>query len=531
MRSVPATTRRLLLCPLLLAALLAPGCGDGVTAPMGGLDLPTKQGMIHGAQDGPARAFLGLPFAAPPVGDNRFRPPQPAPSFAGVRDATAYGKTCPQFNPTTGAYDEKTSEDCLTLNVWTPTAPSSPRPVMVWLHGGGFVLGSGSEDLYVGTNLAAAGDVVVVTVNYRLGALGFLAHPALAAEDPGHPSSGNYGLLDQQAALRWVQSNIAAFGGDPKNVTLFGESAGGISVCQQLVSPGAAGLFHRAIVESGPCVVLPAPTRATWEAQGEALAKALSCGGDAPALRTCLRVKSAREVAGALPRRTEIIFGEGYAWTPHQDGVVLPDSPLALLKAGRGARVPLLVGANRDEGTIFFALGAKVENEADARKALGAIMPAAQVDAVLNQYKLASYPTPKDAALQVMADAFACDARRLARLHSAHSPVFEYHFTRAFQWAIPNLGAFHSAELPFIFKNPYTFINLKDEEKPLSDAMQSYWTRFAAKGDPNGGAPTGGVAWPAYTSDGDQHLKLDLTIETGSGLRKSACDFWDTLLP
>ena len=523
--------------PLLAAATLL-GCGGSnlPPSPDGGdtppsLEIQTAQGKVKGSLDGAVRVFLGLPFAAPPVGDNRFKPPRPAASWNGVREANAYGPQCPQFNQGSGLFDEKASEDCLTLNVWSPAAKGAPRPVMVWIHGGAFILGSGSEPTYQGRNLAEAGDVVVVTVNYRLGPLGFLAHPALTTEDGARPSSGNYGILDQQAALAWVKANIAAFGGDPGNVTLFGESAGGMSVCAQLVAPGAKGLYHRAIDQSGPCLAFPLPSRAIWEAQGEALAKAAGCAGDAAAIRACLRKKTPKEILTALPRRLELIFGEGASWTPHLDGVVLPEQTSAALKAGQGAKVPLLIGANRDEGKLFLALGAKVDTEMQLRAALGSLYPPAVTDKIIAFYKPKA-PTPKDQALAALNDAFVCDARRVARLHeAAGQSVFYYHFSRPFKWIFPDLGAFHSAEIPFIFDNPYVFISITEEDRPLAKAMQGYWTRFARAGNPNPDPLRNTIQWPAYRAAGDTHLGLDLTIATGTGLRKEACDFWDGLLP
>ena len=212
------------------------------------LRVATESGVVHGEKDGTIRHFLGIPYAAPPVGPLRWKPPQRAPAWQGTRDATVVGTQCPQTLSYSGAsYDE----DCLFLNVWTPSG-AHDLPVMVWLHGGAFIFGSGGDKYYDGSKLAQHG-VVVVTINYRLGVLGFLAHPALDVEDPSFPSSGNYGLLDQEAALAWVQRNIAAFGGDPKQVTLFGESAGGFSTCVQYLSSHTAGLFERAIAESGLC--------------------------------------------------------------------------------------------------------------------------------------------------------------------------------------------------------------------------------------------------------------------------------------
>jgi para-nitrobenzyl esterase len=508
--------------------------GAGGAAPVAQpTEVATEAGVVVGLVDGDTRKFLGVPFAAPPTGDARFRPPQPVAAWSGKRDAKAFGKQCPQFQASlTGGeakYDASTSEDCLTLNVYAPASLATPRPVMVWLHGGGYTTGSGSEPVYEGTNLSVAGDVVVVTLNYRLGPLGFAAHEALSAEDPKHAVSGNYGLLDQRAALAWVKANIAAFGGDPGNVTLFGESAGAMSVCMHLVSPGSAGLFHRAITESGVCPIFPIMTKEAEEAQGKALADALGCAGDAAAIRSCLRAKPAQEIVEALPLKAEVIFGEGVAWGPNVDGVELVDQPRAVLAAKKQAKVPLLVGSNKDEGTMFVkVLGAHFESAAGLETTMANAFGASFATALAERYDFANAKDLDAVAIQLIGDAFVCDARRTARLHvAAGNAAFLYHFTRPFKVLLPDLGVFHSAELPFVWQNPYLLSQLTADDMPLSDAVQGYWTRFAAKGDPNG---AGAVAWPAYGA-GDEHLGLDVTIEAGSALRKDACDWLDGVLP
>ncbi len=512
------------------------GAGGGVAAPVAQpLEVKVEQGAVAGeAASEKTRAFRGIPFAAPPTGGNRFRPPQPAAPWSGVRDAKALGKACPQFKSSLGSgeakFDETTSEDCLTLNVWAPAAIATPRPVMVWVHGGGYQSGSGGDPVYEGTSLSEAGDVVIVTMNYRLGALGFAAHEALSAEDAAHPTSGNYGILDQRAALAWVRKNVAAFGGDPGNVTLFGESAGAMSVCMHLVAPGSAGLYHRAITESGICPVFPLLTKDAELAQGKALAAALGCEGDAAAIRSCLRAKTPAQLVTALPLKAEIIFGEGVSWGPNVDGVELPSQPREALAAKQQAKVPLLLGSNRDEGTMFVkVLGAHFEDAAAIEATMAKAFSPAFASALADRYQFAAAKDLDAVAIELLGDAFVCDARRTARLHvAAGNPVYLYHFTRPYKVLIPDLGVFHSAELPFVWGNPFLFANLQEDDLPLSAAVQGYWTRFAAAGDPNGG---GAVAWPAYAPSSDRHLGLDLTIEAGSGLRKDACDWLDGALP
>ena len=523
-----ATAARWLLSMSGLVSSLS-GCGEatmdsGDPGVAQGLEVRTAQGPVRGRLQDGSRAFLGLAYAAPPVGENRFRAPQPPPVHSGVLDASETGPACPQLAK--GALDIGTSEDCLTLNIWAPSKSITPRPVMVFLHGGGFNSGSGGLPLYEGKHLSATQDVVVVTLNYRLGPLGFFSHSALSAESG--QGTGNFGLLDQQAALAWVRDNIAAFGGDKDNVTLFGESAGGMSVCYQLVSPKSAGLFRRAIVQSGPCSTLRPPTQSESEAQGEVLAKKVGCTmGDAATLARCLRSVPLSTLMTALPLKPEIIFGDGYAWTPSVGNPVLPVTPQAALAGGQFHRMPIVVGANKDEGTAFVALGVKLDTEAEIRTALASLFSPITVDTVIRHY--GSTPIGPETGLRLLGDAFVCDARRLARWTAAASvPTFYYHFTREFAYLLPNLGAFHGAELPYLFHTPLEFISIKPHEEGFSAQLQGYWARFAATGDPNG---SGAVSWPKHDRASDRSLRLDLETRVESGLRQADCDFWDTLLP
>ncbi len=304
-------------------------------------------GMVQGEIDGGSRRFLGIPFAKPPVGNLRWRPPQPPDPWEGVLQANQMSPPCAQLAAlTTPASD---NEDCLYLNVWAPPAPSGPLPVMLWIHGGGNTSGSTADQIplgvgglfYNGRNLAETRDVVIVTTNYRLNIFGFLSHPALNAEDPEYPYSGNQALLDQVAALEWVRDNIAAFGGDPGNVTIFGESAGSFDVCYHVASPLSRGLFHRAISESGGCT-----TRSTTSAEAvqrtETLIDSIGCGAAEDAL-ACLR---------ALPVATLLANAGGF--DPIVDGGFLPDQPRTLYDNGDYAKVPYILGSNSDEGTLFL---------------------------------------------------------------------------------------------------------------------------------------------------------------------------------
>ena len=478
---------------------------------------------------GATRAFLGIPFAAPPVGELRWKPPQPAAAWSEVLDATHRGPACAQLGAISPTFDESSSEDCLTLNVWAPAdAGASPAPVLLWIHGGTFIIGSGGEPQYDGQRLAEATGSVVVTINYRLGPLGFLGLAALRGEDPAYPSAGMYGFEDQRAALAWTRDNIAAFGGDATNVTVFGESAGAFSVCYHLLSPKSAGLFQRAIIESGACASSLAATQTAAEAQADKLAVALGCTGtDALA---CLRAKPADALLLALPAGAADIFGAN-RWGPVVDGWNLADDPRALLEAGEIAAVPTILGSNANEGTLFFALGPTMVTDDAAYLALVESLVPGQGQEVVDQYPSAMYASPQAAAADVVGDAaFVCPARRTARaLAKAGIPAFLYHFTHAPSGALlPDLGAFHSSEISFVFGNPSLLLpdSPSAEEAPLLEAMTGYWGRMAAKGDPNG---EGAVEWPAYTMAGDENLVLDLAVSQQSGLKEARCDFWDTI--
>jgi para-nitrobenzyl esterase len=498
---------------------------DMSPAPSMGLSLSTEGGMVHGKTVGASRAFLGIPYAAPPVGALRWKPPQPAAAWSTPLEAVAVGPMCPQLQRLSAAFDDNTQEDCLTLNVWTP-AVAAARPVMVFIHGGTFIAGSGGLPLYDGQHLSEAGGAVVVTINYRLGPLGFMGHAGLTVEDPNYKSSGNYGIEDQRAGLRWVKANIASFGGDPANVTVFGESAGAQSVLTHLVSKGSAGLFQRAIVESG--YYITDPTQAAAEAQGAQLAAAVTCNDADPAKQVaCLRGKTAKEIVLALPT-SETSLG-GVSWGPVVDGLNLTDQPFAQLRRGAFAHVPLLIGTNGNEGTIFL-FQSTIANETDYHNLLAMLLGDAIATKVQAEYPSANYPTPKAALADALGDGlFVCPTRQVARASdAAGDPTFVYHFTHAITFIIPDLGAFHGSELPFVFNTSFAGFTPSGPEIPLSQSMMGYWTRFAASSSPEGG---GAVDWPAFHTASDQHLVLDLTIAMGSGLKKAHCDFWDGILP
>ena len=511
-----------------------PGTGLARTGP---LVVRTDKGAVHGLVSGDAREFLGIPYAAPPVGSLRWRRPQPAMRWQGVRDATKPGSTCAQTGSiATGVPNTSTAEDCLYLNVYAPRDASFRRlPVMVWIHGGGFTGGAGS--IYDASVIAPKGNAIVVTINYRLGALGYLALPSLDSESADH-SSGDYGLMDQQAALRWVRRNAAAFGGDARNVTIFGESAGAASVCDNMASPTAAGLFTRAIAESG--CLLGQPSQQAAEQHGGSFAASLGCSDPATAA-ACLRAKPVSDLLNAPG-------GGLLSWAPVTGGSTLPLPVATAFAEGRYAHVPLLNGTNRDEGRFFVAL------EFDA---LGHPLTAAQYQQilaasygsnaaqVLAHYPLSAYASPDLAYASVLTDTlFSCPALQADNL-AWRSRVYGYEFADpsppndfGLTFSFP-LGAAHSTELQYVFQR----IPLLDTVPPftpsqlaLSDQMIGYWTRFAATGDPNGflGFPRTGAAgpyWPLFTPQRGQIQDLVPrgTHPSTGFAAEHQCAFWNQL--
>ncbi|MDL2717204.1 MAG: carboxylesterase family protein [Acidobacteriota bacterium] len=477
--------------------------------------VPTSGGTVRGFLAGQALVYRGIPYAAPPLGALRFRPPVLPDPWTTVRDASAFGSVCAQA---TGSGQVVGSEDCLVLNVWAPATPSLPRaPVVFWIHGGGNVQGAGSLPVYDGEAFVEKGGVVVVTINYRLSTLGFLAHPALDSEST-QGVSGNGGLLDQIAALQWVRRNIAAFGGDPDRVLVGGESAGGADVCSLLASPLSKGLFTRALIESGRC---SQPTLREVEADGAAVVDAAGCGG-APDVAACLRAVSAETLVSAA--RTDAV-----AYGPNVDGFVLLESPLDALSAGTHHHVPLLVGANADETSLDAP---SLPTDAAYRSAIFFLYGGSLGARVLAAYPSSAFATPQKAWIAATTDEiYVCPARRIARAAAPRQtePVFRYFFTKALDsTSAASYGAYHSLELPFVFGTLDKFPGFtpSDRERVLSDAMNGYWSRFAANGDPN--AP-GRVPWPRYDAALDGYLELDNVIAPGAGVRTSRCDFWDAI--
>jgi carboxylesterase type B len=522
-----------LLGVVVVCALLLGTAPVAMANPSGGADgrdagtlAHVDTGLVRGSRAGGVDSFLGIPYARPPTGDLRWRPPQAGEPWRGVRDAVAYGNRCPALASTNGPRSE--TEDCLFLNVQRPANahPGDRLPVYFWIHGGGLL--NGSSNQHDGSLIVNTTGIVVVTINYRLGVFGFLAHPALTGEAG---QSGNYGFLDQQAALRWVQSNIAAFGGDPRQVTIGGESAGGWSVCAHLSAPGSQGLFAKAVIQSGSCA---SQTLQQAEATGTSIAQSLGCTDDATAAQ-CLRAQSAARLVDATPARP-IEFVHGVP--------VLPQDPDVAVRAGSFAHVPVLIGANRDEGRTFavgFIGQTKDQYVAFVQATFGA-----RADAVL-----ALYPWP------ATADAFTpaylvgaiftdsgflsgiggCGNRGLTQALARATRTFAYQFDHrtgpglnpqpaGYVW-----GAGHAAELAYIWPSFDNGVPIAPTfnagERQLAADMVRYWGSFVSGGEPS--APAS-ARWLPYD---DTALVMSLRAGGESELISDArlaaqhnCGFW-----
>jgi para-nitrobenzyl esterase len=501
----------------------------------------TKQGFVRGLETQNVDIFLGIPYAAPPVGDLRWKPPQPHASWSGVLNATKFGSHCAQTARVVGV--SSSTEDCLFLNMYVPNgddngqtgggeAQSSTdlggRAVMVWIHGGD--LTAGESDDFDASRLAGKGNVIVVTINYRLGVIGFLAHPALTAESPNH-ASGNYGILDQQLALKWVQQNIRAFGGDPGNVTIFGQSAGGLSALANIASPRAAGLFHKAIVQSG-AYELVLPSLATSESQGTTFAGNVGCNSQTV---RCLRSLTVQQ-----------ILASPISVNPVVDGYVLPLSLQIVAATGQFNRVPVINGSNHDEARFMIAINELAGQLVTAVEYPTAVLANFGPQAgplVLAQYPLSAYVNADEALAAIETDAsFACPARLADQALSVHVPVFAYEFNdeNAPEIFLPPVsypyGAAHESELQYFFPaEDLTHLAgppqpLRADQRKLSEMMILYWTQFAKEGDPNGPQTPN---WAEYAPSLDEFQSLSpLSIAAESDFASSHhCVFWATLFP
>jgi para-nitrobenzyl esterase len=507
-----------------------------LTAGVATAQIRTSAGALEGlpADEAGVRAYLGIPYAAPPIGALRWQAPRPVAPWQGVRKATAFGARCVQariFDDM--VFRDEPSEDCLHLNVWTPAVPGmSGLPVMVWIHGGGFQAGSGSEPRQDGARLARKG-VVVVTFNYRLGVFGFLAHPELTKAS-GRASSGNYGLMDQVAALQWVKDNIKAFGGDPRSVTIFGESAGSFAVSSLMASPLAKGLFQRAIGESGaffnaPGGLLAPRTLAEAEQLGATFAESVGAASLA-----ALRDKPAEELLAAAMR------GDGFRFSPTVDGHVIPRAVPVIYAEARQARVPLLAGWNADEVRkgVVLAKPTAESFTADVRKRFGD-----QADAILRVYPASTDAEALESAAALASDGFiGYSTWKWIETHArtGSSPVFRYSFDRKIP--VPpgtavngtpvtsaDVGARHAGEIEYVFgtldSSPQVPWDAADRK--LSDQMMTYWANFARSGDPNGPAVP---AWPRYDGAANSPvLHLDTEVHSAPDANRARYEVLDAL--
>jgi para-nitrobenzyl esterase len=498
----------------------------------------TQFGELQGQVSGSVRSFLGVPFAAPPVGDLRWRSPRPPASWTGVRDASQIGPRCAQ---TSGSLNPQgsTNEDCLYLNVYTPATGTTDLPVIVWMHGGGFLQGSGTD--YDPSDLAARENVIVVTINYRLGALGYLALPGFADENRFH-STGNYGFQDQQQALRWVNANIAGFGGDPDDVTIAGESAGGFSVCDHLVAPGSRGLFEKAIVQSSPCssaIAAVAGVDMRTRSTRFAASPGLDCTGAPAAVVACMRSKPAEQLLSELTPGggSELTIANTLGFFPNVDGHYLPANPRTAILAGRAGNVPVLIGSTHDEGTLVplvdndlagKPLNADTYHSELARLFSASLPVGSDIPALLTQlvYPLRNYPAPPGydpfvapahlAMGAFLTDlGFSCFTQNTSRLTTAAGqPTYQFEFNdpnppSLVESPASPLHSNHASELQFMFGRPplggTSFAGMNPAQVTLSKRMMDYWTNFAKTGNPNGpGLPV----WPRYTAGHGQIMNL-----------------------
>jgi para-nitrobenzyl esterase len=525
----------------LAAVALATGlvaCGGGGSDDV---EATTANGTVRGSISGNTLTYKGIPYAAPPTGARRWAAPAAVTNWSGVRDAKSFGPTCAQPGSPFGT--ASTSEDCLYLNVYAPKRAGT-YPVFVWIHGGAFYLGMG--DGYDPTKLVDQG-VVVVTLNYRLGALGFMSHAALSAEQGG--SSGNYGLMDQQAALRWVRANIANFSGNRDNITIAGESAGGFSVHSHVASAGSTGLFHKAIAMSGAYPFgAPQDTLAAAQAKGATVATSAATilstatGTTVPACTTadCLRALPVNVLLGAQASA----YPSGPV--PSVDGSVLSANVRTTIAAGTHNRVPMIEGTTRDEWRLFAALDELsatppmtqvLNNDTDTinkvatllgHPFVGSALPTATF-MVNTYYPAANFTGGAPIAYGALGTdlIFACNGRIAALELQQHRPVYTYEFrdrtapSTLLHRAGFDLGAPHTSELQYIFTLPGT-ASLTAAQQSLSDTMVKYWANFAKNGDPNGsGVPT----WAAYTQANDSYQGLDIAAPAGSGVGPLATNF------
>jgi para-nitrobenzyl esterase len=519
------------LLAICLAGSLSPA--QAASPPVVTVSQGAGQGAVAGKLLDGVRRYMGMRFATA----ERWKAPQPAPAWSGTLDGTKFGASCPQKGSMLSA-DSK-NEDCLFLNVYVPDDIGAAKlPVMVWVHGGGFSQGAASD--YDVSILAKKTHTVIVSTNYRLGVFGFFALPGVRAET----SNLNFGLQDQQAALRWVKANIAPFGGDASRVTIFGESAGGTAMCLHMVSPQSAGLFHRAISESGPCTVLTGSSLEVLAAASEKLASDFGCPSG-PDQLACMRSKPVGDLNAATVLDLNLNSTAAH-WSPVIDGVSIPDLPARMVSQGRYNRVPAIFGTNHDEGRLMVMANYHITKllPVSAAQLAAELAGMAQGDAsalaqLTATYTKAAYGSRDKALGAAITDSsFACHANNDAGALSPYSPAWAYEFNAPIYSAEINpymtMGAFHGAEMGYVFQNKFPglpiWVALNAKQKALADQMGGYWGNFAATGNPNG---AGVPAWPAYKSTSPQVQNLALTgaapIAAAAFQKDHQCAMWNAI--
>ncbi len=493
----------LVICMVLIGCSFLAGCTQQESEPN---VVKTDAGYVSGLQQDELRVFLGIPFAAPPIGELRWRPPAPVQPWDGVKETTQFSPACPQPAAADPGGSLNMSEDCLYLNVWTPAKSADEKlPVMIFFYGGAFGKIAGSMPLYNGTDLAEKG-VIIVTPNYRDGALGFLAHPELDNESPNN-SSGNYGLLDQIAAMQWVHKNIGAFGGDPARVTIFGQSAGAESVLIHLVSPLSKGLYSQAISESGTFWTNGAEidalySKADAEQLGETYAQSLGYSG--PDAIAQMRKLSYQEIVNATPwPASPFQMVNSKHFEPTIDGWVIPDSPDNLFLLHRENPVPLIIGTNENEGTT---LAADANMTVPEYKTFIGNRFGTETEEVLAKYPANSTAEVQLRLEQIMTDYDFTDAAKFVAGSMADLEPNTYLYRYSYVLPGQPYGAFHGSEALLLFGVPIPRDQATDS---VADNLINLWTRFAKTGDPNGGV---NVTWPQYTGESGRYLDINETM-------------------
>jgi para-nitrobenzyl esterase len=517
------------------------------------IEVETTYGTLIGKQTENIKKFLGVPFAKAPVGELRWKAPQPHDGWTRKRKAYFQASACVQGGFPTGAIGS--TEDCLYLNVWAP-ATEGPHPVMVWIHGGGLLIGSANEIQYDGSTLAKKQNVIVVSMNYRLSHLGFLTLPQYEGTEE-HTITGNQGFLDQIAALEWIQDNISEFGGDPDNVTVFGESAGSISTCLLLASPLTDNLLNKAIMQSGACETFKTRSIAEAEAQGLEFLKDICCDSASDPIQCALNMTSGRidKALGVKPNELFTEEPENWAFFPSPaiDDYFLPESPNILLaNSEKAGSVSIIIGTNADEGSMFVGMRKQPTSETEYIDHLNNLYGDVFTDIgeeIAGLYPFEDFCPSGEAVSQILTDsAMTCPARGIADIWSEYHDVYFYHFTQnvspgligflplLFTNNAPDLGTCHASEIPYVLGNCgiLGYVETTDQ-KITQNAMRSYWGNFARTGDPNGLDQDGSelYSWPRYTSDDTFYLELnsdhsdpDDDFPAGTALRQDYCEFW-----